>query len=60
MLIVIAVEDGIISRPRSEALVAAFASGQARSAIVQGATHNTLDWSLEYLGVAQDFLVSQK
>ena len=60
VLIVIAAEDEIISRPRSEALAAAFAPGQARSAIVQGATHNTLDLSPEYLGVVQDFLRSQE
>lgn len=56
VLIVIAAEDEIISTPRSEALAAAFAPGQARSAIVQGATHNTLDLSPEYLGVVQRFL----
>jgi uncharacterized protein len=60
VLIVIAAEDEIISRPRSEALAAAFAPGQARRAVVQGATHNTLDLSPEYLAVVRDFLRSQE
>lgn len=60
VLIVIAAEDEIISRPRSEALAAAFAPGQARRAIVPGATHNTLDLSPAYLGFVQEFLRSQK
>lgn len=60
VLIVIAAEDEIILRPRSEALAAAFAPGQARSAIVERATHNTLDLSPEYLGIVHDFLRSQE
>jgi pimeloyl-ACP methyl ester carboxylesterase len=60
VLIVIAAKDEIISRPRSEALAAAFAPGQARRAIVAGATHNTLDLSPAYLEVVQDFLRAQE
>jgi pimeloyl-ACP methyl ester carboxylesterase len=59
VLLVIAAEDEVISRPRSEALAGAFAPGQVRKAIVQGATHNTLDLSPGYLGVVQDFLRPQ-
>jgi hypothetical protein len=56
VLIVIAAEDEIISRPRSEALAAAFAPGQVRIEVVPGAGHNTLDLSPRYLGAIQRFL----
>lgn len=55
-LIVIAAEDEIISRPRSEALAAAFVPGQARIEVVAGAGHNTLDLSPRYLDAIQRFL----
>jgi pimeloyl-ACP methyl ester carboxylesterase len=56
VLIVIAAEDEIISRPRSEALAAAFAPGQVQIEVVPGAGHNTLDLSPRYLGAIQRFL----
>lgn len=56
VLIVIAADDEIISRPRSEALAAAFAPGQVRIEVVPGAGHNTLDLSPRYLGAIQRFL----
>jgi len=56
VLIVIAAEDEIISRPRSEALAAAFAPGQVQIEVVPGAGHNTLDLSRRYLGAIQRFL----
>jgi pimeloyl-ACP methyl ester carboxylesterase len=56
VLIVIAAEDEIISRPRSEALAAAFAPGQVQIEVVPGAGHNTLDLSPQYLGAIQRFL----
>lgn len=56
VLVIIASEDEIISRARSEALVAGFTPGQARVEVVQGATHNTLDLSPRYLGAMQRFL----
>ena len=59
VLIVIAADDEIISRPRSEALVAAFAPGQARIEVIAGAGHNTLDLSPRYLGAIQRFLQAQ-
>jgi pimeloyl-ACP methyl ester carboxylesterase len=43
-LVVIAEHDEVIPRARSDALVAAFASGQARVEIVRGAGHNDLDY----------------
>ena len=56
VLIVIAAEDEIISRPRSEALAAAFAPSQVRIEVVPGAGHNTLDLSPQYLGAIHRFL----
>lgn len=56
VLIVIAAEDEIISRPRSEALAAAFAPGQVHIEVVVGAGHNTLDLSPRYLQTIQGFL----
>ena len=50
VLVVVAGQDEIIPRARSEALVAAFAPGQAQVVVVPGVGHNTLDESLEYLG----------
>jgi uncharacterized protein len=60
VLVVIAAEDEIISRSRSEALANAFAPGQARVEIIEGATHNSLDLATAYLAVIQDFLRSQE
>jgi pimeloyl-ACP methyl ester carboxylesterase len=56
VLIVIAAEDEIISRPRAEALAAAFAPGQVRSEVILGTGHNTLDLSPRYLHAIQSFL----
>ena len=56
VLIVIAAEDEIISRHRSEALAAAFAPGQVHIEVVPGAGHNTLDASPRYLGAIRSFL----
>jgi pimeloyl-ACP methyl ester carboxylesterase len=56
VLIVIAGEDEIISRERSEALAAAFTPGQARVEVVPGVGHNTLDWSPAYLDAVRRFL----
>jgi uncharacterized protein len=56
VLIVVAGEDEIIPRPRSEALAAAFATGQAEIVVVPGVGHNTLDLSPAYLGVVRVFL----
>ena len=58
VLIVIAGEDEIISRERSEALAAAFAPGQAQVAVVPGVGHNTLDWSPAYLEAVRRFLAT--
>jgi pimeloyl-ACP methyl ester carboxylesterase len=56
VLVVIAGEDEIIPRERSDALAAAFAPGQARVVVVPGVGHNTLDLSPEYLASVRAFL----
>jgi len=56
VLIIVAAKDEIISRPRSEALAAAFAPGQANIEVVADAGHNTLDLSPQYLDAIQRFL----
>jgi len=58
VLIVIAAEDEIISRERSEALAAAFTPGQAQVEVVPGVGHNTLDWSPAYLQAVRRFLAT--
>jgi len=55
-LVVIAGEDEIIPRERSEALAAAFAPGQAQVVVVPGLGHNTLDLSPRYLQYVAAFL----
>jgi pimeloyl-ACP methyl ester carboxylesterase len=60
VLIVVAAQDEIIPRSRSDALAAAFAPGQARVEIIDGATHNSLDLSTAYLAVIRDFLRSNE
>ena len=59
VLVVIAGEDEIIPRARSQALVSAFAPGQVQVVIVLGVGHNTLDLAPEYLGSVQAFLAGQ-
>ncbi len=56
MLVVIAGSDEIIPRERSEALAAAFRPGQAQIVVIEGAGHNTLDYSGEYLGEVRGIL----
>lgn len=56
VLIVIAAEDEIIPRARTEALAAAFAPGQAQIEVVPGTGHNTLDYSPSYLDAIGRFL----
>lgn len=59
VLVVIAAEDEIIPRARSEALIAAFAPGQAEVVVAAGVGHNTLDWSPQYLGAVREFLAGE-
>ena len=59
VLVVIAGEDEIIPRARSEALAVAFAPGQARVEVVPGVGHNTLDWSPAYLKAVREFLAKE-
>ena len=49
VLVVMAGEDEIIPRARSEALASAFAPGQVEVVVVPGVGHNTLDMSPVYL-----------
>ncbi len=56
VLVVVAGEDEIISRERSEALAAAFAPGQVQIRVVPSVMHNTLDLAPEYLGAVRSFL----
>lgn len=58
VLIVIAGEDEIISRERSEALAAAFTPAQVQVEVVPGVGHNTLDWSPAYLEAVRRFLAT--
>jgi hypothetical protein len=55
-LLVIAGEDEIIPRARSEALAKAFAPGQVQVRVIPGVGHNTLDLSSEYLQTVARFL----
>ena len=56
VLMVIAGNDDVVPRERSDALAAAFGPGQAEVVVVEGAAHNTLDYSGEYLGALRRFL----
>jgi uncharacterized protein len=56
VLVVIAANDEIIPRARSEALVAAFPAEQVRTALIAGQGHNTLDLAPDYLGSVANFL----
>jgi hypothetical protein len=58
VLVVVAGEDEIIPRARSEALVAAFAPGQVQVVVVPDVGHNTLDLSPAYLGAVRGFLAA--
>ena len=58
VLIVIAGEDEIISRARSEALAAAFTPGQVQVEVVPRVGHNTLDGSAAYLEAVRRFLAT--
>jgi len=57
VLMVIAGQDEIIPRARSEALVNAFPASQVRVKVVPGVGHNTMDLSPEYLGAVRAFLM---
>ena len=58
VLVVIAGEDEIIPRARSEALASAFAAEQVAVVVVPGVGHNTLDMSPGYLEAVGEFLRS--
>lgn len=57
VLIVIAGDDEIIPRARTEALAKAFRPGQVQIADISGVGHNTLDWSPAYLEAVRAFLI---
>lgn len=56
VLIVIAGDDEVIPRRRSEALAAAFPPSQVEVAVLPGATHNSLDLFPQYLDTLAQFL----
>jgi len=56
VLLVIAGDDEIIPRARSEALAGAFAPAQIEVVVVPGVGHNTLDLSPGYLEAVRTFL----
>jgi pimeloyl-ACP methyl ester carboxylesterase len=56
VLAVIAGDDEIIPRARSEALVSAFPQSQIRVTLLEGATHNSIDLFPGYLRAVGDFL----
>jgi uncharacterized protein len=58
VLVVIAGEDEIIPRTRTETLASAFAAGQVEVVVVTGVGHNTLDLSPVYLRTARRFLAA--
>ncbi len=58
VLVVVAGEDEIIPRARSQALVSAFAPGQVQVVVVPGVGHNTLDESAAYLAAVRGFLAA--
>ena len=56
VLVIVAGEDEIIPRERSEALAEAFSPGQAAVTVIPQAGHNSLDLVPEYLGTVRRFL----
>jgi len=59
VLMVVANEDEIVPRARSEALIKAFPASQVRVEVVPGVGHNTLDESPAYLGSVRRFLAEE-
>lgn len=55
-MVVIAGADEIIPRARSEALIAAFPAARLEIVVIEGATHNGLDWFPQYLERIGEFL----
>jgi pimeloyl-ACP methyl ester carboxylesterase len=60
VLVVIAENDDVIPRARSNALVDAFPARRVRVEEIRGAGHNTLDTSSRYLGSIRAFLTEQQ
>ncbi len=58
VLIVIAGDDEIIPRARSEALVTAFPPSRIRVTVLEGATHNSVDLFPGYLRAVVEFLAA--
>ena len=56
VLIIIAADDEIIPRPRSDALVATFGPSRARVTVLDGVGHNDLDGHPQYLESIAEFL----
>ena len=58
VLMVVAAEDEIVPRARSEALAAAFAPGQVQVRVLQGMTHNSVDLVPAYFQSVREFLMA--
>jgi uncharacterized protein len=56
VLMVVAGDDEIVSRARSNALAAAFAPGRARMTVLDGVGHNGIDARTQYLESIAEFL----
>ena len=54
-LVIIAEDDEVIPRPRTDALIAAFPPGQVQVKLLPGVTHNLEDETQSYLEVMRDF-----
>ena len=60
VLMLVAGEDEIVPRARSEALAGAFPASRVKVEVVPGVGHNTLDLSPEYLGAVRAFLMDSR
>jgi pimeloyl-ACP methyl ester carboxylesterase len=59
-LMIVAAQDEIVDRKRSDALAQAFQPGWVRVELIEGARHNTLDRYPRYLEAVQKFLSSEQ
>ena len=55
-LLVVAEQDELIARERSDALEAAFTATRVRTVLIEGAGHNDIDWRSQYLESIAEFL----
>ena len=55
-LVIVAAQDEIVDRKRSDALAQAFQPGRVSVELIEGAMHNTLDRHPRYLEAVRTFL----